>query len=370
MSAMKSLKMFKTSLLILIFIIRSSGLISANDQLPDTTRNTGVPFTGLTKTLANLLKIRTPETILLGAYEIDPEKLIDDDLAEVFDCDSVIMQYLSDEEEIATYEMLSYEMRQTIESRLTNEESFLYVDVMSDTTASGMFFNITVNMSRPVSIPVVFNASDSSFYTAFDTTCTVEFNADIDLFVDAELALKDSASRATTIRINNFTTELYSVPWDEFEYYECFDCDWDSINYSALTEDSLKVIPFIINDIPFNASEVCFVLYAKTFWYLSPSDPNSYFTDEGETPVLSFEQIEKGEFNWEKSHLSALETAMVMIPATGSRDSLEASENRAIFQYTVDDLFDRESLEQIGLHSDSYINEGATLRTSRYLLAR
>lgn len=67
------------------------------------------------------------------------------------------MQYLSDEEGNATYGML-YEMSRNIESRLTNEDRFLYVDVMSDTTASGMFFNITVTMTRPVSIPVVFNA--------------------------------------------------------------------------------------------------------------------------------------------------------------------------------------------------------------------
>lgn len=367
---MRSLWILKTYSLILIFIIRSSGLASGNDQQPDTTRNKGVPYVGLTKTLTSLLKTRTPETILLGAYEISPENLIDDDLAAVFDCDSVIMQYLSDEEEYATYGMLSYEMKRNIESRLTNEDGFLYVDVMSDTTASGMFFNIAISLSRPASIPVVFNASDSSFYTAFDTTCTVEFNADIDLFVDAGMALKDSVSRATTIRINTFTTELYSVPWDEYEYYDCFDCDWDSIDYSAPTEDSLRAIPFIINDIPFNATELCFVLYAKTFWYLSPSDPGSYFTDEGESPILSFEQIEKGEFIWEESHLSALETAMIMIPATESRDSLAVSENRAIFQYTVEDLFDWESLEQLGLHSDFYIDEGATLRTRKYVLDR
>ena len=367
---MKPLRMFKTSLLVLIFIIRSSGLVCGNDQLPDTSRSKGVPFTGLANTLTSLLKTRTPKPVLLGAYEIDPEKLVDDDLAAIFDCDSVIIQYLTDEEGNATYGMLSYEMSRNIESRLTNEDGFLYVDVMSDTTASGMFFNITINMTRPVSIPVVFSASDSSFYTAFDTTCTVEFNANIDLFVDAGLVLKDSTSRATTIRINTLTTELYSVPWDEFEYYECVDSERYSIDYSTPTEDSLQVIPFIIKDIPFNAWETCFILYAKTFWYLTSRDPVSYFTDEGEAPVLSFEQIEKGEFIWEEAHLSALETMMIMLPAAESQDSLAVSEKLAIFQYTVDDLFDGESLEQIWLQSDVDIDEGATLRTGRYKLTR
>jgi hypothetical protein len=362
--------MLKTSLLLLIFIILSVSPACGTEQLPDTTRNQGVPYIGLTKTLTNLLNARTPQTILLGAYEIDPEKLVDDDMAAVFDCDSVIMQYLSDEEENATYGMLSYEMSRAIENRLTHEYEFQYVNVMSDTTANGMFFNITVSLTRPVSIPVLFKASDSSFSVAFDTTCTVEFNADIDLFVDAVLAIKDSVSLATSIRINTLTVELYSEAWDESEYHDCFDCDWDSIDYSTLAEDSREVIPFTINDIPFNATGLCFILYAKTFWYLSPSEPGSDFTDEGEAPVLTFEQIEKGEFLWEDFHLSTLEAAMVMLPVTESSDTLQVSENRATFQYTVDDLFDKESLEQIWLHSETYVNEGATLRTGRYVLNR
>ncbi len=365
---MKSTRMLKPFLLIIAFAISSLKPVCGNEQLTDTTGNRGVQFTGMTKTLSNLLKTRDSQTILLGAYEMDPEKLVDDDLAAVFDCDSVIMQYLADAEENATYGMLSYEMSRTIESRFNPDDGFLYVYVMSDTTADGMFFNISINLSKPVSVPVVFSASDSSFSTAFDTTCMIEFNADIDLFVDAWLALRDSACRATSVRINTFTVELYSVAWDEIDYYECFDCDWQNVDFSALAEDSIQVIPFIINDIPFKARQQCFILNAKTYWYLSQTDPGSYFTDEGEAPVLSFEQIEKGEFMWEESHLSALESVMVMLPAGESWDSLQVSENRTMFQYTVDDLFDGESLEQLWLRSEYYLDEGATLRTRRYIL--
>jgi len=365
---MKPLRMFKTSLLILIFIIRSSCPVCGNDQLPDTTRSKGVPFTGLTKTLASLLNTRTPQTILLGTYEIDPEKLVDDDLGRVFDCDSVINRYLSDAEENVTYGMLSYEMSRTIESRFTNEDGFLYVNVMSDTTATGLFFNISVNMSSPAHIPVMFSASDSSFSTAFDTTCTLEFTADIDLFVDAGLALRDSASRATSLRVNTFTVELYSVPWDEFEYHGCFDCSWDEIDCQDLSEDPQRLFSFIMDGKNYNATPECFILYAKTFWYLSPADAPGFMEDEQTAHTLTFEEIEKGEFIWEESHLSALESVIVMMPATERWDSLPVSENRGLFQYTVDDLFDRESLEQIWLHSDFTINENVSLRTGRYSL--
>lgn len=363
---MKYSWMSRTSLLILLFIFRSFSPAYGGEQLPDSTRYKGVPFTGLTKTLASLLNTRTPQPVLLGACEIDPEKLVDDDLSEVFDCDSVIMQYLSDAEGNATYEILSYEMSRTIESRLTPEDGFLNVDILCDTTTNGMFFNISIYMDRPVSVPVMFTASDSSFSTAFNTTCTLEFIADIDLFVDAGMALKDSLSRATSVRVNTLTVELYSVPWDEFEYHGCFDCDWDEIDYQGLSEDPPQLFPFVIGQKNYNATSKCFILYAKTFWYLSPADVSGFIDDEPTANTLTFEQIEKGDFTWEAAQLSALESVMVMLPAAESWDSLAVSENRAIFQYTVDDLFDGESLEQIWLRADFPIDENVSLRTGKF----
>lgn len=363
---MKIPRMFKTSLLILVFIIRSFSTTCGNDQLSDTTRNNGVPFTGLTKKLTSLLNSRSQHTILLGANEISLENLVDDNIAAVFDCDSVIGEYLSSAGEDATYEMLGYEMTKTIESRFVYDDGFLYVNIFPEATGDNMHFNISISRGLEVSVPVVFNASDSSFSTAFDTTCTLEFNADIDLFVDAGLALKDSVSRATSIRINTFTVELYSTPWDDFEYHECFDCDLDEIDYQGLTEDSLRLFPFIIDGRLYNATPRCFVLYAKSFWYLSPADAPEILEDEETAHTLSFEQIEKGNFTWEEFQLSALESVIVMLPADESWNSLPTSENRAIFQYTVDDLFDGESLEQIWLYSEIHIDEDVTLRSRSF----
>ena len=363
---MKIPSIFKTSILISVFIMQSFSTTSGNDQLSDTTRNNGVPFTGLTKTLTSLLNTRPSSTIFLGANEISPENLVDDNIAAVFDCDSVIGAYLSEAGEGATYEMLAYEMSNTIESRFIYDDGFLYVNIFPEAAGDSMHFNISISRGLQVSVPVVFNASDSSFSAAFDTTCTIEFNADIDLFVDAGLALKDPASRATSIRINTFTVELYSTPWDDFEYHGCFDCDWSEIDYQAMTEDQSRLFPFIINKRQYKASHKCFVLYAKSFWYLSPADTPVFTEDEETNPTLSFEQIEKGNFTWEESRLSALESVIVMLPADENWDSLPVSENRAIFQYTVDDLFDDESLEQIWLYSDIHIDEDVTLRRKKY----
>ena len=82
---MKSTRMLKPFLLIIAFAISSLKPACGNEQLTDTTGNRGVQFTGMTKTLSSLLKTRASQTILLGAYEMDPEKLVDEDLAAVFD---------------------------------------------------------------------------------------------------------------------------------------------------------------------------------------------------------------------------------------------------------------------------------------------
>jgi hypothetical protein len=354
--------------LFLFMVCLFPGHVSAagEEQLTDTTRNQGVKFEGLTKTLASLLKTRTPRSIFVGAYEFSLENLIDDDIAAVFDCDSMVIQYLSEAGDWATYGMLSYEMSHLIERRFEYNDGYLYVNVFSDTTADGMYFNISINRGKPVSLPVVLHASDTSFSTSFDTTCMVVFNADIDLFVNAALAIADSQSRATRVRINTFTFEISSNPDEEISPYDCFNSESESAD-STLIQNPPRVIPFDIEGMPYCAAARCFSIFARSFWYLSPADAGDYVVDEEISPTLTFEQIEKGDFIWEESHYSSLEAILVMIPADEEWDSLAASERRVEFQYTVDDLFDQNSLEEISLCCDFYINEGVTVRNRKYV---
>lgn len=336
-------------------------------QLADTAQKKGIAFTGLTETLANLIKSRTPANIHVGAYEISLENIIDDDIAAVFNCDSVIMQYLSSAGDGATYEMLSYEINSAIESRFIYNDGFLYVNVFSDTTADGMYFNISISRGKPVSIPVVLNASDSSFSTSFDTTLTAVFNTDIDLFVNAAMAIADSQSRATAVRMNTFTFEIKSDAGEDFFYNDYADLEQEDGNgYSSFPEKPLKCIPFDIKGRQYCAAPRCFSLYAKTYWHLSPADAGSFVVDEGESHILTFEQIEKGDFIWDESRLSSLKANLVMIPADEDWDSIAVSANRAEFEYTVDDLFDETSLEQITLCCDFWVIEG-TDRSRRFV---
>lgn len=362
---MESFVPLKSRFAVLILLILSPGVVSGEVQPRDTLQNKGVQFAGLTNTITSLLKTRNRQPALIGSNETDLESLIVNDLAEVFSCDSIISQYLDAEGENATYGMLAYELRREIESRFDNNDGFLNVDVMSDTTTDGLFINFSIYAEKPVSVPVIFTASDSSFSTRFDSVCTAEFNADIDLFVDVSMAERDSLTRAISIRINTFTIGLYSVPWDEFEYHDCFECEPDSVLYSALAADTGHLFGATIDGQPYNAALQCFILYVKSYWYLDPTDTGSYDGDEYIPPTLTYEQIENGDFTWEVSHLNALETGIVMLPAAEKWDSVSISENRELFHFSVDDVFNEESLELISLCCNHHIEDDVTFRRGK-----
>ncbi|MFO7368938.1 MAG: hypothetical protein R6X09_01570 [Bacteroidales bacterium] len=354
-------------LLVVSFLLVSTLYVgSVKGQSPDTIQQQGVKFTGLTKTLANLLKTRQPENIVVGAYEICLEDLIDDDIAAVFDCDSVMSRYLDEAGDGATYRMLSYEMSRTIESRFVYDDGYLYVNIFSDTTAEGMYFNISISRGKPVTIPVVLHASDTSFATSFDTTLTAVFNADIDLFVNAALAIADSQSRATQVRINTFTFEVFSGSEEEFPHNDCFESE-SREDFSAVIQNAPKEIPVEIEGTSYKAAMRCFSLYAKTYWHLSPADATDFVVEEGVSHTLTFEQIEKGDFLWDESYVSLLKADLVMIPVDEAWGSIADSENRTDFQYVVDDLFDKTGVENISLGGDFWIREGVTARSGKYV---
>jgi hypothetical protein len=119
-----------------------------------------------------------------------------------------------------------------IESKFDYDDGFLYVSVHSDTTEEGMYFNFSLAMKKPFSLPVVLNASDTSFSTSFDTICSVEFNADIDLFINTAVALSGKPSQAVQVRVNTFTFEVSSLPDDEISSDYCFNTETDSVYYS------------------------------------------------------------------------------------------------------------------------------------------
>jgi hypothetical protein len=342
----------------------------ASEQPSEVPQKHGVKYAGLTKTLGNLLKTRTAKNFVIGAYEISMEDLIDTDIATLFDCDSVINNYLTKAGEGANYEMLSDAMENTIRGRFRSDEGTLFVNVSSDTTADGMFFNISVYRDKEVSIPILLSASDKSFSTSFDTTCTVKFESDIDLFIDAGKVNSGSDKDGVRVRINKFTFELTSGS-DSEEQTDDSDCqDVENNDSSQFIPEPQNKIPFYVEDKKYSAGARCLSIYAISYWYLTPSAATDFVIDEGECYTLSFKQLEKGDFKWDNENLSSFSTSLVMIPAEEKWDSLAFAEKSSKFSYSVDDLFDGKGLEQISLCCDYFVKEGVTARNRKYLLKR
>lgn len=61
------------------------------------------------------------------------ESLIDKEIASLFDCDSVIDNFLSESGDEATYEMLSDKLKNTIWDRFDGEDGSLFVNILSTT---------------------------------------------------------------------------------------------------------------------------------------------------------------------------------------------------------------------------------------------
>jgi hypothetical protein len=355
-------------LLIYVYLIPCLILVTGAKQLPEIPQKQNVKFVGLTKTLTNLLKTRTPKSFVIGAHEISMENLINKDITSLFDCDSVINNYLSTAGEGATYEMLSYELRNAISERFEGDDGTTFVIVNSDTISDGLFFNFSIYRDRPVSIPIVLNASDTSFSTSFDTTCTVKFEADIDIFLNTKKINKGSQGQGVGIRINKFIIELTSGSESDGQS-DNTDCrNYDSDDTSRYIPEPQKKIPFCLDGKKYSAAARCYSIYAISYWYLAPSDAKDFVIEEGQCYTLSYKQLEKGQFKWDNVNLSSFSTILTMIPSEERWDSLAFAEKSDEFSCFADNLFDSEGFEQLSFSGDYSLKDGVTVRNKKFVL--
>ena len=362
---------FKNKLLIFVLILPYLILIVGAKQPPDNSRKDGVKFVGLTKTLTNLLQTRTPKSFILGDYEILMENLIDTDITSLFDCDSIINSYLSEAGDGASYEMLSDVIRSGMWDRFDSDEGNLFVYVSSDTTSEGFYISISISRDRPVSIPIVLNASDTSFSTSFDTTCTVKFESDIDIFINAAKVNSGSEGEGVRIRINMFSFELTS----DYEAWEQTDDsnygNYESDDLSGYVPDLNGTIPFYLEGEKYSAAVSSLSIHAISYWYLIPPDVSDFINEEEEACyTLSYEQLGEGQFKWYNPCLGSISANLVMMPAEEEWGSPDFAEKSSEFSYFVDDIFDIEGLEQISLYKNELqiLNNDVTVRNKKFVL--
>lgn len=335
-------------------------------QLSANTKSKAIKYTGLTKTLGSLLSSRPVKSIHIGAWDIPPSKLFDADISRVFDCDSVIGRYLDEAGDDATYEMMADMMKTTIKERFKSEDGELFVSVTADTTSDGMYFKFEVLRVLPVHLPVILDASDGYFSTAFDTTCNAKFEADIDVYVNTGMALKDLRAKAVRIRINKYAVDLYTGSDPEY-------VSDDSGTRVPIEEADTPVasepdypVPFRIEEKHFSAGIGEFSVYASVSWYLSPDGTSDFSDDDGNTFIVSCEQLEKGNYRWDVPCMSSMTLNMVMLPSGEKWDSVTIADNSSSFSYVVENLFDDSVPEDISLCCDYFVKEGVTARNRRF----
>lgn len=339
-------------------------------QIPENPQKEDVKIVGLTKTLTNLLRTRTPKSFIIGDYEISMEDLIDTDITSLFDCDSTINSYLSEAGEEANYEMLSEVIRNRILDRFGSDEGNLFVNVSSDTTSEGFYFNISIFRDRPVAIPIVLNASDKSFSTSFDTTCTLKFESDIDIFINAGKVNSGLEGEGVQIRINMFSFKLTSDTEGEEQTDDGNYGNYESGDSSGYVPKLKGIIPFYLEGKKYSAEASSLSIDAISYWYLTPLDATDFINEEEEACyTLSYKQLEEGQFKWDNPCSGSINVSLIMIPAEEKWDSHTFSEKRSEFSYFVDNIFDNEGMEQISLYEKNLqiINSDVTVRNRKFV---
>jgi hypothetical protein len=324
---------------------------------------------GLTKTIETLLKTRNIKRFSIGETDMPVEDLFGIDIPKIFDCDSVIREYLDNAEGFAYYGSLSYEMEDKIRSEIEKDSLDMSVSVSSDSTADGMYFNYDLYGTKPVKIPIILKASDNSFSTTFDTTCLVKFEANIDLFLNSKKILSGPTGKGIGIRINKYSFELTSQPSFEEENNEennevedadtAFVYEWrkNKILFSV-GNDTLEAVPEKVS------------IYVISNWYLSASKSANSINTEEEADILTYEQLKKGKFKWEVSNYGSINTELILIPLIDKGDSISVIEKENTFNYKSDDLFSANDKDEISLCCNYSLKEGVNLKHKKKVTDR
>jgi hypothetical protein len=318
---------------------------------------------GLTKTIETLLKTRNIKLFSIGETDMSVEDLFGIDIPKIFDCDSVIREYLDKTEGFAYYGSLSYAMEDKIRSEIEKDSLDISVSVSSDSTADGMYFNYDFYGTKSVTIPIILKASDNSFSTTFDTTCLVKFEANIDLFLNSKKILSGPTEKGIGIRINKYSFELTSQPsFEEGEENNEENNEEEDADTAFVYEWRKNKILFTIgNDIQEAVPEKVSI-YVISNWYLSASKSANSINTEDEADILTYEQLKKEKFKWEVSNYGSINTELILIPLIDKGDSISVIEKENTFNYKSDDLFSDNNKDEISLCCNYSLKEGVNLK--------
>lgn len=104
---------------------------------PDAAASRKIPYDGLTGTIEKLLRARETPKVVLGSYGYSIEDFIDDDINELFRCDSQLAEYLNGDES-CDYEHFSAIIEEAIRAALDDKSASAYAHHSQHDTIHGI----------------------------------------------------------------------------------------------------------------------------------------------------------------------------------------------------------------------------------------
>jgi len=270
---------------------------------PSDTASIKIPYDGLTGTIENLLKSRETTKVVIGSYGYCIEDFIDDDINELYSCDSLLNEYLENNDN-CNYERLSEIIRENIVNHIDDKSATLYVFSDASEEGNNVYISIGLNFNKKILLPFYLETDNGEVKVSLTIPCTIECNVLMNLDVDSDKVINDSALRGTSISIDQFEISIQLCE-DEWDRKGC-----------VLYEDNLYVLSVLEHTVNIDL-----------YWFLCDKEGN-YLEDEKTT----YEQLSNGDYKWILNSIS--EVAILGEIST----ELEDDENNLKINYVSSDL--------------------------------
>jgi hypothetical protein len=262
-----------------------------------------IAFNGLTGTLENIIASRSGTKVMIGSYSIYVDDLIDEDIASVSTCDSLLKEYLDGDEE-CNYGQFSDIIRQTIIDNFDDKSGFLFTNVTASEEVNIIHISIAIDYGKTMLLPVYIETVDEALKISFTVPCTVEYSFAVNFEIDSDKVLNGTGAQGVSIEIEQFMIEL-----------KAFDGEWNH-KLNIVHDDAIR-----------DASIADFDIHVAFNWYLCDAEGN-----DPDTRYLSYEQIGNGEYAWQLDATSSMSFSIATETAEQEGDSA------CVLRYVSDDL--------------------------------
>lgn len=229
-----------------------------------------IPFDGLTGTMDDFLMSKPKARLRLGSLYFNPDDFLEQDMAHIFNCDDAIDKYLTDNAE-GYYEQLAAVLEERITDNIKDKSAFGRVIVDASEKDNIIVISFMVHLVKSVVLPIYADAVNSDVKASTSIACAIEYNVSFELTVDSDKVNKNETLAGTSLRLDEYSLEIKPIE------------DALDTNATVVYKDTFYQMPL---------SEHTVTAYFN--WIIAGE---SEISDE--RPSLSYEQLSKGEYQWE-----------------------------------------------------------------------